>query len=654
MIANETYGIAENFRPGEYARAERVIAELERLGVRRVRTAMHRQDFATPHGRAWFEWLLAALAGRAELLVCLSCSPGAEAAPEPETYAAFVDEVLVGFSPYIAAVELTGAPDGGARDPRLDPLGTAFSDVLAQLIGRVRERGKRVLIGAGPDLHGGWLELLGARGLLREIDAIGLQARSVAADLGGHFWPRQTDRVRSLLTRHGSTADLWLTEAGFAGAEHDDRGRMSAFLEALDAPAQRVYWAGIHAAGREHDDAGSAGALVDANGRSRLLGRLLTGGGPAAVRELAFAAAPGVRRNGRGVHLITGGAGFIGTNLAARLLAEGKRVRLLDNLQRAGTETNLKWLAEQYGERLEFVLADMRDEDVVAEATLDAEAVFHFAAQVAVTTSLETPVHDFEVNARGTLNLLEALRQHPAPPPLIFTSTNKVYGGLEGVDFRLDGARYAPADPLLARQGVDESRPLSFCSPYGCSKGAADQYVVDYARTFGLPAVVLRMSCIYGPHQFGNEDQGWVAHFMRQVASGEPITIYGDGRQVRDVLFVDDLLETFGAVLHHINALKGHAFNVGGGPQNTLSLLELIDRLAEIADCVPEVRFEGWRASDQRWYVSDTGRFTQATGWRPEVNVADGLQRLWRWITGEHLAPAAVRQPPAQEGRRAQ
>jgi CDP-paratose 2-epimerase len=626
MIVNETFGIARRFKPGDYARAEAFVGYLEQLAVRRVRITIASADLDGGHGRAWFEWLFAALAGHAEVLVCLE-GPGHTATDsDAERYLSFVEEVMNLFSPYISAVELAASPSPAQRDPRLDPAGATFSEALAQAIERVRDRGKRVLITGAPPHHEGWLELLGARGLLREVDAIGLRAVASVADLGGHFWPHRIDQVRALLTRHGSRAELWITETCYAGAEHDERGRLLAFIEALDAPMQRVYWAG-------------AGASDPA----RLLGRLLRKGGPAAVRELSNAAAQGVRRNGRGVSVVTGGAGFIGTNLAARLLSEGKRVRILDNLQRAGTEANLKWLTARFAERVEFVLADMRDTDAVSAATMDAEAVYHFAAQVAVTTSLADPLHDFDVNGRGTLNLLEALRRHPAPPPLLFTSTNKVYGGLDGVRFVHDGCRYAPTDAALARHGVDESRPLSFCSPYGCSKGAADQYVLDYARTFGLPAVVLRMSCIYGPHQFGNEDQGWVAHFVRRTSSGEPITIYGDGHQVRDVLFVDDLLEAMRLAVAHIDTLKGQAFNIGGGPDNTLSLLQLVDRLTDMTGRVPVLSFEDWRASDQRWYVSDIRRFTDATGWQPHMTVNDGLARLWRWMASEPapaIAPA--------------
>src|SRR5579885_3112017 len=242
--------------------------------------------------------------------------------------------------------------------------------------------------------------------------------------------------------------------------------------------------------------------------------------------------------------LITGGAGFIGTNLADRLLSQGAPVLVLDDTSRAGVARNLSWLRMRHHGRLQVEIADIRDPAAVRRAVDRADRIFHFAAQVAVTTSLVDPLRDFEINVRGTLNVLEAARAKQRPTPLLFTSTNKVYGALPDVDLVRQGRRYVPADPQLAG-GIDERRPLDFHSPYGCSKGAADQYVLDYARCFGLPAVVFRMSCIYGPHQFGNEDQGWVAHFLIRALRGEPITIYGNGMQVRDILFVDDLVDAF-------------------------------------------------------------------------------------------------------------
>src|ERR1051325_9171384 len=207
--------------------------------------------------------------------------------------------------------------------------------------------------------------------------------------------------------------------------------------------------------------------------------------------------------------------------------------------------------------------------------------VFHFAAQVAVTTSLDDPIGDFEVNARGTLNLLEAIRAANNPPPLIFTSTNKVYGDLRDVPLKRQGNRYVPVDAQARTHGFSEARRLDFHSPYGCSKGAACQYVLDYARTYRMQTAVFRMSCIYGPHQFGNEDQGWVAHFALSALRGQPITVYGNGKQVRDILFVEDLVEAFERAAEAIETTRGQVYNIGGGPANSLSLLDVIAHLEE-------------------------------------------------------------------------
>jgi CDP-paratose 2-epimerase len=339
--------------------------------------------------------------------------------------------------------------------------------------------------------------------------------------------------------------------------------------------------------------------------------------------------------------LITGGAGFIGTNLAHRLAESGRRVLLLDNLSRPGVERNVEWLRATHGDRVQIHVADIRDPLAVRHAVEQASQVYHFAAQVAVTTSIADPVHDFEVNARGTLNLLEAIRARHSPPPLLFTSTNKVYGALDDVRLRRGARRYEPADPGVLLGGINESRPLNFHSPYGCSKGTADQYVLDYARSFNLPAVVFRMSCIYGPHQFGTEDQGWVAHFLIQAMAGEPITLYGDGRQVRDILYVGDLVSALLLAQDEMPSLAGRAFNMGGGPANTVSLLELVTMLAELGGSRPPTRFETWRTGDQRYYVSDTSAFHRATGWRPRVGVAEGVASLRRWLLENRRTSAA-------------
>jgi CDP-paratose 2-epimerase len=340
--------------------------------------------------------------------------------------------------------------------------------------------------------------------------------------------------------------------------------------------------------------------------------------------------------------LITGGAGFIGTNLAHRLLSTGQPVLVLDSLARPGVERNLRWLRDPHGSRLGVEVADTRDADAVRRAVHRAGQVFHFAAQVAVTTSLGDPLDDFEVNARGTLNLLEAIRAQRVPPPLVFTSTNKVYGALEDVALRRRMLTYEPLEAAMADRGISELHPLDFHSPYGCSKGCADQYVRDYARSYGLPTIVFRMSCIYGPHQHGTEDQGWVAHFLIRALEGKPITVYGDGRQVRDVLFVEDLVDALLLAQRHMPTESGQVFNIGGGPGNAISLLELIQEIGELNERPPEVAYDEWRVGDQRWYVSDTGKFARATGWRPSVGPHEGLARLAAWLHEAGRIPAVA------------
>jgi CDP-paratose 2-epimerase len=341
--------------------------------------------------------------------------------------------------------------------------------------------------------------------------------------------------------------------------------------------------------------------------------------------------------------LITGGAGFIGANVAHRLLRDGEHVRILDNLSRAGVEKNVAWLRENHGKSFELVVGDVRDAATVDRAVEDVDHVFHFAAQVAVTTSLVDPHLDFAVNGLGALNVLEAVRRRSRRPSVLYTSTNKVYGALEDISLTAQRTRYAPVDRDIATRGISEQRPLEFHSPYGCSKGTADQYVLDYARSFGIRAAVFRMSCIYGPRQFGNEDQGWVAHFLIRALRGEPITIYGDGKQVRDVLYIDDLVDALLRARNRIDHVSGRAFNVGGGPSNTLSLLELCERIGRLTR-PPRLTFEEWREADQRYYVSNPGALGTALGWAPTVDVHDGIGRLFEWLgeQPENRSPRAT------------
>ena len=332
--------------------------------------------------------------------------------------------------------------------------------------------------------------------------------------------------------------------------------------------------------------------------------------------------------------LITGGAGFIGSNLADRLAGDGHDLIVLDALSRPGVERNLAWLKERHAGRITHVAADIRDEDEVARAAAEAKAVFHMAAQVAVTTSLDDPREDFDINVRGTLNLLDAIRLRGEPVPVIFASTNKVYGDLADLEIVERGGRYCP-DGLLAGRGIGEDRPLDFHTPYGCSKGAADQYVLDYARSYGIPTVVFRMSCIYGRRQMGTEDQGWVAHFLIRALAGEPITIYGDGKQVRDILDVSDAVDAYVRALTRIDHVAGQAFNLGGGAANAVSLRQLVDEIRSATFRDVPLRFEDWRQGDQRWYVSDTAKARSALGLAAPLGWRDGVRRLADWLASE-------------------
>jgi CDP-paratose 2-epimerase len=336
------------------------------------------------------------------------------------------------------------------------------------------------------------------------------------------------------------------------------------------------------------------------------------------------------RRHDMSRILVTGGAGFIGSNVCHRLISQGHDVTIYDDLSRQGTEKNVTWLRENHGEGFSLFQADVRDYPSLLEAVQGCEVVYHHAGQVAVTWSVSDPRSDFEINALGTLNVLEAARANDPPPIVLYTSTNKVYGGMEEVKIVELETRHAYAS---LPQGVSEAQPLDFHSPYGCSKGAADQYVRDYARIYGLRTVVFRMSCIYGPRQFGVEDQGWVAHFLISSVLDRPITIYGDGKQVRDILYIDDLLEAFERAVERIDVSAGEVYNMGGGPENTMSVwTEFHEYLRELLGRDVPVSYDEWRPGDQLVYVSDTSKAQRELGWRPRTSVREGIEKLFRWV----------------------
>ena len=330
-------------------------------------------------------------------------------------------------------------------------------------------------------------------------------------------------------------------------------------------------------------------------------------------------------------YLVTGGAGFIGSNFVHRLLGRGERVTIYDNLSRGGSVRNLEWLRGEFGtDAFELVTADVRDAEALAAAARDAEVIAHLAGQVAVTTSVVEPREDFEINALGTFNALEAARRSGRNPIFLYASTNKVYGGMEEVEIVEAETRWHYRD---LQQGASESQPLDFHSPYGCSKGSGDQYVRDYARIYGLPTVVFRQSCIYGPRQFGVEDQGWLAWFIIAAVMGRPITIYGDGKQVRDVLHVDDLLAGYDAAVERIDQSAGQVYNMGGGAGNVLAVWTefgpILERL--LGRPIPVARGD-WRPGDQRVFYADTRKAERELGWKPKISLEEGIERLFRWV----------------------
>ncbi len=330
--------------------------------------------------------------------------------------------------------------------------------------------------------------------------------------------------------------------------------------------------------------------------------------------------------------VITGGAGFIGSNCAEHFLSQGHSVTIFDNFSRIGSQANIAWLRENGDERrLQIIEGDIRDYAALSAAVRGADVVLHLAGQVAVTLSILDPREDFEINALGTFNLLEAVRNAAPEAAVLYASTNKVYGGMEEVGISEEGTRYAYAEHIY---GIPETYPLDFHSPYGCSKGAGDQYTRDYARIYGLRTLTLRQSCIYGRRQFGVEDQGWVAHFVIASVKKRPISIYGDGKQIRDLLHVSDLIRAYEQGIARIDDLSGEIFNIGGGPQNTLSIWSEFGPLLEALNGRPlPVEFSAWRPGDQRVFVADIRKADSLLDWRPEIAPAEGIGDLYAWVT---------------------
>jgi CDP-paratose 2-epimerase len=647
--SNGQVGMVQWFQMNRFEEVEKALEDLRQLKIARIRTNVSWADWQSEEGKKWYDWLFKKLGKQVEILPCFLYTPPSIAlkpktsAPPKNTddFADFVTRMITDYGHYFEYIELWNEPNNPSEyDFTIDPGWKLFCQMVGAAASRCKQKGKKTVLGGMSPVDPGWLQQMFSNGLMDNIDIVGIHGFPGVYDYHWEGWSNEIQKIRTVLEQNQSKARIWITEAGYSTWQKNERKQLQEFIEAVNAGTERMYWAGLkdssaHLAGQQHhrtDEKANYYGIKNADNSPKLLYTLLSSNSVNQLQQFNWMTMPVWGEPADKYTLITGGAGFVGVNLADRLLSEGKKVMIFDNLSRAGVQNNLFWLKERHPGNLQIMIGDVRDKEAVKQAVQKATQVFHFAAQVAVTSSLINPYHDFEVNALGTLNVLEAIRNAPQQPPLVFTSTNKVYGDLEDVGLVMNGTRYHPESLFFRQNGISEKRNLDFHSPYGCTKGVADQYILDYARTFGLKTVVFRMSCIYGPHQFGTEDQGWVAHFLIQALKGKPITLYGDGKQVRDILFVEDLVNAFLLAQEHMSTISGNAFNIGGGPKNTISLLELIDMIDNVSGIRPELNFDAWRPSDQKYYVSDFTKFKSVTGWQPVNDPKQGVTKLYEWL----------------------
>lgn len=645
------FGFVEWFRPGENETVEAAVAEMQSAGASHLRTQLSWAEYLAPGGEQWFDWLIPFLGERIDLLPCVHYTPpsmsrtgkSSGAPVDLKSYADFVDHVLTRYGRHFRHIELWNEPNNLLDwDWRVDSDFSMFCEMVGGAAYWAKHRGWKPVLGGPSPFDPLWLDLMGERGVLGVIDAVGFHGfpgtwDSEEGSWGG--WDMHLGEMRRILDRHNASAELWVTETGYSTWRNDEMEQVRRFRKAMSVPADRVYWYAWRDVppnvpvqeGLWFDPRHYHMGAVTHDGQPKLLARLLSEGGLEKLESVAGLDTPNLAKGVSPV-VITGGSGFIGSNLAESLLGDGEDVIILDNLARPGVDQNLAWLRENFGDRVHPLLADVRDLLAIEPAFKDAKAVYHLAAQTAVTTSLDHPIDDFETNARGTLNVLEAVRRAGRRAPVVFSSTNKVYGALDDLTMLAADDRYVPVDEATRLHGISEARPLEFCTPYGCSKGVADQYVLDYAKSYGIPAAVLRMSCIYGPRQFGTEDQGWVAHFLLRALAGEPVVVYGDGRQVRDVLNVRDAVRAYRGVLSRIEAGKGKPFNLGGGPENAVSIIAMLHEIERVTGSRLDIRFDEWRQGDQFYFVADTRRLQSAIDWQPRVNWRRGVRDLADWL----------------------
>ena len=642
-------GILEWFRPGEYEEVKNAIADLKKLGIKNLRTGISWADWYREGTEEWYDWLFKELDKQVEIIPCFLYTPPSigeipkTSAPPKDlkAYADFIDTMITRYGQYFEWVELWNEPNNKVEyDYTLDYSWQKFAKMIGMAAFWAQKRGKKTLLGGMSPIDPNWLQMMIEQGVIEYIDAIGIHGFPDVFDQQWKGWDFSMKAVQEVLDRFGLKKEIWISEVGFSTWQNDEVKQYEEFKNVLQTKADRIYWYSLNdlnpknatVGGYHLDEREYYFGLKKVDGTKKLLYKLLERDGIRNIFNHQYIQKTYYFNTTEKYTRITAGAGFIGTKLAARGLAAGKKEMIYDNLFRDGVEQNLQWLQKEYGKNLLIQIADINEKRILQQCVNNATAVFHFSAQVAVTSAVVNPVHDFQVNLKGTFHLLEAIRNSKNKPPLLFTSTNKVYGNLQDITMVENGTRYYPSDRKIRKYGINEKMALDFHSPYGCSKGAADQYILDYSRCYGLKTAVFRMSCIYGPHQFGTEDQGWVAHFLISALENKPVYIYGNGKQVRDILYVEDLVDAFQLAHKNIDKLAGEVFNIGGGPKNTVSLLEILSLIKEKTGKDLQISFEDWRTGDQQYYVSNTSKFHEATGWAPKYHVEEGVESLMKWL----------------------
>ena len=649
-------GILEWFHFKDYNHVRTAIKQLKELGIKEIRTGFSWADYHREDGPEWFDWYIPELAKHFTVLPCFLYTPPSIGI-EPKTssppkdqlaFGYFVNYMIHKYGEHFEYVELWNEPNNQSEyDFTLDKSWVRFAQLIHFAARKAHEAGKKTVLGGMSPIDFNWLQLMIDLGALEMIDVVGIHG--IPGVFGSYWtgWDEQVKRLRNQLKANDlERVEVWITEAGYSTRYYDEGQQLKEFLNMLKVDVPKVFWYSLNDLDQNYptvdgfhlDEREYSFGLAAPGNKPKLLYKILRDGGIDNLyhdewMSIPYTTAIKKKLENQKHFLVTGGAGFIGTNLVTHLLQLGHVVTVFDNLSRDGVENNIRWLKDNFSSNLNIIIGDVRNRFALEEAVKGVDMVYHLAARVGVTTSFVDPVADFEINARGTFNLLNALQKLASPPPVLFTSTNKVYGRMSHVNLELHQTRYLPEEKKLRLNGFDESSPLDFCSPYGCSKGTADQYVLDYAREQGLKAVVFRMSCIYGPHQCGNEDQGWVAHFLLNALKNKEIKIFGDGRQVRDILYVQDLVQAMVIAFTKIDKLSGEAVNLGGGTGNSYSLREIVEPIEGDLEKQIDLKYEDWRPGDQKYYVSDFKKFMRLTGWWPKVEASDGIRFLEKWLT---------------------